>query len=171
MPHSIRKDARMLTWYKRVYSTWLNRCFTALDYLSVAVVAFIFLLCVFLKINEEIIHGVRLILAAAVPFGIVSGARFFINSSRPYEVYDFSEFTDKCLLKKSGKSFPSRHVFSAFLIAVLAFSISPIFGIIGLIAGGVLAFCRVSLGIHFIKDVVFGAIIGVFSAIIGLLII
>ena len=161
----------MLTWYKKIYSTHMHRYLTVLDYISVVVTAVIFAFGVFLRIREGIIHGVRFVLVAAVPFVIVSCARFFINSMRPYEVYDFLEFTDKNPGKKSGKSFPSRHVFSSFLIAGLAFSFSPVLGIVGLIAGGVLAFCRVSLGIHFIKDVVFGAIIGAFSAIIGLLII
>jgi membrane-associated phospholipid phosphatase len=91
---------------------------------------------------------------------LVSLARRLINAKRPYEIYGFYIEKPK---DKSGRSFPSRHVFSSFLIATLAYAFSPIFALILCGVSIILAVCRVLLGIHFISDVVFGALIGIFS--------
>ena len=71
---------------------------------------------------------------------------------------------------KLGRSFPSRHVFSAFLIGTLWGMYSPPVCALVILLGVILAVERVLLGIHFIKDVICGAIIGVLSGFIGILI-
>ena len=83
-------------------------------------------------------HNPWLSRAVIVPldsFLIVSFARAVINAPRPYEKFGIPP-----VLKKDtkGKSFPSRHVFSVFVIAVtifyehpsvgMIFSIPPIYG-------------------------------------------
>ena len=112
--------------------------------------------------------AVRILVSAGVPYVIVTVSRAVICAPRPYELYDFYEVKPK---DKEGRSFPSRHVFSAFLIATLAYTVS-VWLCIALFALGVcLAISRVLLGIHFIRDVVAGALIGLLSGIIGILII
>jgi len=161
----------MLGWYRRIYSSKrVKNLITLLDYISVAIVVLVFAACVALSFVDSVIEGATLVLSAAIPFVLVSIARRYINGKRPYEVYDFLEFTDKKPGRKGGESFPSRHVFSAFLIAGLALPIHVALCVFAAVAGVVLAFCRVSLGIHFIKDAFFGAVIGIISAAIGLLI-
>lgn len=59
-----------------------------------------------------------------------------------------------------GKSFPSRHTFSAFAIAASWFVASVPVAVVLLVAAGVLAVCRVLGGVHFPRDVVAGALIG-----------
>ena len=59
-----------------------------------------------------------------------------------------------------GKSFPSRHTFSAFAIAASWFAASVPVAVVLLVAAGVLAVCRVLGGVHFPRDVVAGAFIG-----------
>ena len=165
-------ETRMIGLYKKVYSSKkLVSFLTVLDYVAVSAVVIVFLTGATLAFIGRFLDGVKLILAAAIPFLIVSTARHIIDGKRPYQVYDFLEFTEKNPGRKLGESFPSRHVFSAFLISGLTFSILPVLGIVSAIAGGVLAFCRIFLGIHFIKDTVFGALIGIMSAVLGLLII
>ena len=60
----------------------------------------------------------------------------------------------------AGKSFPSRHTFSAFAIAASWFAASVPVAVVLLVAAGVLAVCRVLGGVHFPRDVVAGAFIG-----------
>jgi membrane-associated phospholipid phosphatase len=116
---------------------------------------------------EEPIMAVRGVLATAIPFVIVSVARLLINAPRPYELYDFYEKRPK---DKSGQSFPSRHVFSAFLVATVAYSVSIPLMIVNLVLGVAIAVSRVLLGMHFIRDVACGFLIGIVSGVVGILI-
>ncbi|MBP3605803.1 MAG: phosphatase PAP2 family protein [Clostridia bacterium] len=115
--------------------------------------------------SESYLLAIRLAVMLAVPFLLVSLVRALVRAPRPYEVYPFYERKPH---RARGKSFPSRHAFSAFAIAVamLAFDLSFGFLLLGLSA--VLCVCRFLLGIHFIRDLVAGALIGVLSSALGL---
>lgn len=90
-------------------------------------------------------------------FIIVSVFRHIINRARPYEKFDSPAVIQK---DKLGQSFPSRHVFCAFIIAFdyLHFSTTcglPIsIGIILIVLSCLIAISRVLLGVHFISDVI-----------------
>lgn len=109
-----------------------------------------------------------LLVFAAIPFVIVTLVRKFINAPRPYELYPFYKAPPK---KKRGESFPSRHVFSAFIIATLALSVSIPLAVALFFIGTALAIARILLGMHFIRDVLAGALIGIISGILGIIII
>ena len=68
---------------------------------------------------------------------------------------------------KKGQSFPSRHVFSIFLIATLWFCFWKPVGIFLFIAGVFLAIVRVIGGVHFVTDVCAGALLGVLAGLIS----
>ena len=112
------------------------------------------------------LSAVKVCVICGVPFIIVSLLRRFINFPRPYEVYSFYGAAPK---KKSGSSFPSRHAFSIFIIATVMLFIYPIPAAVMLLFGILLSVCRVLTGIHFIRDVVAGALLGVISGLIGVL--
>ena len=99
----------------------------------------------------------KLIIVPALFFVLLSKLREKINAKRPYELYGF-----KPLIKKdtNGLSFPSRHVFSIFVIGGSIWVINKILGTIILIMGLFLAIIRVIMGVHFPKDVIAGAVIG-----------
>lgn len=64
-------------------------------------------------------------------------------------------------------SFPSGHAARAILIAVLAWSITPLwFGIIIVIWAPLACLGRIVMGVHYISDVIAGAIIGLVSGFI-----
>jgi membrane-associated phospholipid phosphatase len=125
---------------------------------AVGILSYFYL--IYLGYKESVWVLLKMLVFSALPFLLVSLARRLINAKRPYEIYGF--YIEK-LKDKSGRSFPSRHVFSSFLIATLAYAFSPIFALILCGVSIILAVCRVLLGIHFISDVVFGALIGIFS--------
>ena len=113
-----------------------------------------------------VIKSNRLAVSILVPFIsfiLVTIFRNIKNAKRPYEVYGFKPLLNKDSL---GKSFPSRHTFSAFVIATSILSINLPIGATLLLLGVIIAISRVVLGLHFIKDVVFGAIIGIVCGIV-----
>ena len=100
---------------------------------------------------------VKSVLVCGIGFIAVSLFRHFCNAERPYQKYDIKPIINK---NSPGKSFPSRHCFSASVIAV---SISvvhlPLGIVIGVLAVAIAAL-RVAFGVHFIKDVLFGLLLG-----------
>ena len=132
----------------------------------VGVVAFVSVLIY--SYLETPLFAFKIAAVAFVPFVAVSVMRRVIKAPRPYEIYEFYQIPPK---DKVGQSFPSRHVFSAFIIATLACVASIWLSIILFAVGICLAVSRVLLGIHFIRDVVAGALIGIASGVIGIIII
>lgn len=112
------------------------------------------------------LSAVKLCVIIGLSYVIVSIFRKLINAPRPYEVYDFYVSVPK---EKKGVSFPSRHTFLVFAIATVCFPAAALPAIILFVLGTVLAISRVLLGIHFVRDVLCGALLGVISSVIGLL--
>lgn len=104
------------------------------------------------------------IVTLGAPFVVVSLLRRIINAPRPYEIYDFLEKSPE---NKVGNSFPSRHSFSVFAIGTLCLFASVPVGVVTLVLGVLLCFCRVALGLHFVRDVVVGGAIGIITSLIG----
>lgn len=110
------------------------------------------------------VRFLRVLLTPGISFVLVSLFRNYINAPRPYEVLDIVPIIYK---DTKGKSFPSRHVFSVFVIAMAMYYISMPMGIALMIIGILLAVVRVIGGVHFPKDVIFGAVIGILSGLVG----
>lgn len=106
----------------------------------------------------------RAVLVPFLSFLAVTIFRKCFNAPRPYEKYGVPP-----VLKKDtrGKSFPSRHVFSVYIIAVTVFYCCPAAGILLGILGIGLAVIRVIGGVHEPKDVIAGAIAGICCGLIG----
>lgn len=112
--------------------------------------------------------AIEALIIPAVGFLLLSIYRAKVNAPRPYEVFD----TPPLVVKNTrGNSFPSRHVFSAFIIATTAIQFFPALGVILYICGVLLAVTRVLAGVHFPKDVVAGALTGIALGLIGFAII
>ncbi len=101
-----------------------------------------------------------LIAVPAVSFLLVSAFRKWFNAKRPYEIYGFVPLIPK---DTKGKSFPSRHVFSIFVIGSTMVWFYPVTGVLVCLGGCILAAVRVVTGVHFPKDVMAGAVIGILS--------
>lgn len=139
------------------YINQLNRLITSLVYTIYPVV-----LATLLLTRDE--RFWRALLAPAVSFVLVSIFRNVYNAPRPYEVSGVKPIIKK---ESKGKSFPSRHVFSIFVIATVLFFIYKPLGLVLMVAGLVLAVLRVIGGVHFPRDVIVGAIVGILSGVLG----
>ena len=118
----------------------------------------LFLLMLFLD-KEEFLF--RAIFVPAVSFVAVTIFRYILNVPRPYEKFGMEPVLEK---DTGGKSFPSRHVFSVFMIAATVFVCHPDAGILLGILGVLLAVIRVVGGVHEPRDVIAGAVIGICCA-------
>lgn len=94
----------------------------------------------------------------AVTFVLVSLVRHLINARRPYEVHGFQPLISK---DSEGHSFPSRHVFSIFVIGTTIFWYYPAAAVAVWLMGIALAVIRVVSGVHFPRDVIAGMVVGI----------
>ncbi|MBR4210416.1 MAG: phosphatase PAP2 family protein [Lachnospiraceae bacterium] len=121
------------------------------------------LLYLFVTRDERL---VRCILIPGISFALVSLLRKAIGARRPYEVYGGTPLIQKDTV---NNSFPSRHVFSVFVIGMTGFYLHPALGGILFVIGVFLAVVRVLGGVHFPKDVAAGAGLGILAGLLFLL--
>ena len=131
-----------------------NQILTGIVYISFPI------LLVALGYNKRFSELIKIVLVCGISFVLVSVFRYFFNAKRPYAMYGYEPVVAK---EKEGQSMPSRHVFSAFVIACAFAYINPKFSIIYFVVATLIAIHRVIVGVHFIKDVVVGAVIGIAS--------
>lgn len=122
------------------------------------------ILLLFLFLSRQWNDLYRSILVPGVSFFVVSVFRRYSSQKRPYEELDIEP-----LLKKEtkGRSFPSRHVFSITIIAMTFFPVYPWVAWVFLILSVLLGVLRVLGGVHYVRDVVAGAAIGILCGMIG----
>ena len=135
----------------RIHTVWQRRflitshvltAFFAACYLAMAVLAY--------RKSTDLLW--RFLLFSAIPVLVVTLLRLLIAAPRPSTAG-----------RKSTKknSFPSRHAFSAFFVAMLAFFFGARFSYILLAFAIFLSVSRVLSGKHYPRDVVAGAALGV----------
>lgn len=96
---------------------------------------------------------VSYVLIPALGFLFVTLLRKFLKKPRPYEAWPIHPILKK---ETKGQSMPSRHVFSATIIAMCLLSLSLVLGSIFLALSILLACCRVLGGVHYPTDVAVG---------------
>lgn len=99
-----------------------------------------------------------LVLVPGISFVLLSVIRRGINEKRPYEDWPIEPLIPK---DKKGSSMPSRHVFSAAIIAMCGLRVNAVIGVIGLVLTAIVAVIRVLGGVHYPKDVAVGYLVGV----------
>ena len=147
-------------WYRDISSKltsrpillFLLRSFNRLMTVAMPLVYLILLVTTYLQLGLGQQVGVY-VLIPATGFVMLSLFRKKINHPRPYVTWDICPLLDK---DSSGRSMPSRHVFSATIISMACFHAWTLIGTILLICSGVLALVRVLGGVHYPKDVLVG---------------
>ena len=108
----------------------------------------------------------RALFVPGLSFVLLSVGRKIINRPRPYETFELPPVIKK---DTKGQSFPSRHVFSATMIAMTFVMVSPWswLGFIFLVVSALLAVVRVVSGVHYMSDVIAGIAVALIAAGIG----
>ena len=106
----------------------------------------------------------RALLVPAASFALVSVFRRVYNAKRPYEELSIEPLIPK---DTKGKSFPSRHVFSVYMIAMAWLPFNTVVGVLLLLLGIDMMCMRVLGGVHYPQDVLAGAACGVLAGIVG----
>lgn len=101
----------------------------------------------------------------AAVFLLGTALRAGINRPRPYAALGFEPLFPKA---EQGKSFPSRHCFSAAAIAAAAWYASPALAAALAVLAVVVAACRVLEGHHYPGDVLAGLAFGALAAWCGM---
>lgn len=127
------------------------------EYLPYAI-AFFYLAAVFFLFFTGNIKIFRFTVVPAMLFLLVSVFRCIVSAKRPYELYNITPIMKK---DKSGKSMPSRHTACAFAIAMAFMHLNVIIGTLMLILAIAVGVSRVLCGVHFVKDVIVGAVVAV----------
>ena len=140
---------------KRIVS--LNQIFTGLVFMVYP----LYLVVLYLEKDPKLM---RAVLVPAVSFVLVTVFRKIMNLPRPYEKFQIPPVIEK---DTKGKSFPSRHVFSVFIIAVTIFCSHPGPGVLIALIGVGMAVIRVLGGVHEPKDVIVGAVLGLVCGMVG----
>lgn len=107
----------------------------------------------------------RGLLVPGAGFLICTLLRSSINAARPYEKLGIPAITKKDTV---GKSFPSRHAACGSVIAFTALWAVPPLGIFLLVVSVLIALSRVLAGVHFLRDVLAGWLLGAVVGIIGM---
>ena len=141
----------------RAYIIWFNRIVTGAVYLLYPAL----LVLLYFHQRQGLIPA---IVIPGISFILLSIYRDRLDRPRPYEVFHMAPVIDK---RTKGHSFPSRHIFCMFLIATTVFYYYHLAGILIGLVGFALAFNRVLGGVHFVKDVACGALLGIACGIIG----
>lgn len=127
---------------------------------------FLFLAYPALLLYKFFMHEQSLLLLITIPLNVlvlVSILRLAVNEKRPYEVYGIDSVFHKTT---KGKSMPSRHTASAFIIAMAVLSLNVPFGIAALVIAALIAASRVLAGAHFIRDVLVAMVISISAGIV-----
>ena len=163
------KRCDMPTLLRRIYNSYgATRALKLVSHLVTLLSVAAFFVLVFFFWRISFFSLARYLLILGVPFLCVTLVRRWINAPRPFELYDFYILPPR---KECGRSFPSRHAYSAFAIGAALSYVSLPLGIALLILGALMCCARVLLGLHFVRDVACGAAVGVISVLLGFLII
>lgn len=173
-----KANKQPLTTLEKIYRfTYSNKFFLqamdAIAYFAVVatVTSYILTLVSLVFLKSDILLAVKFVLVTGVPFVLVSVFRHIFNAPRPYELTDFSDFAIRLPGNKKGRSFPSRHMFSSFVIGTSLLFIHVPVAILLLALGLFLGVWRVFRGIHFPRDIVAGGLIGGISGVLGMLLV
>jgi membrane-associated phospholipid phosphatase len=99
----------------------------------------------------------RVLGAPALCVTIATALQFIIRRPRPYVATNIQPLIQK---SAKGRSFPSRHLSSAFVIAMLFAAYQPLLCVPVFFLGAMLGYIRFAVGVHYPTDLLAGAALG-----------
>jgi len=133
------------------------------EYLVYFLVAGVILFFFFIKKQERVRYLILIVSSAILSRLIITEfIRLFWHRSRPFMDYPVNQLIEH----SASGSFPSGHIAFLFPLAAVIYFFNKKFGIAFFILSLFVGLGRVFVGIHYPFDILGGAVIGVFSAII-----
>ena len=117
------------------------------------------------SVYSDVGFALRSAVTSIIALYLCTLLRFVVNAKRPYQVYETLPAMHKDTL---GQSFPSRHLTSVAVIAVSMLYTNIVIGCLFVALMLLMGTLRVLLGVHFVKDVTVGAVIGLAIGIVGI---
>ena len=159
-------------WYERISSPFRSetavQTIGLLDKLMVGLIAGGYVLALAIAFFQGYPGVWRMIIVPAVTFFLVTFLRVYYDLPRPYESFDIDPILEG---NQAGKSFPSRHIASAVIIACAIGYYNVDGGVIAFAAALLVAFCRIVGGVHYPRDVIAAAAISLFCGLMGFVLI
>ena len=119
-------------------------------------------ICLFFKKTRKI--GITVLISLAIALIVSSGIlKPIFSRLRPFEHMDFTLL----IAPPHGSSFPSSHTVTSFAAATAIFLQSKRFGIPAIILAAIIAFSRMYLYVHFLSDILVGAVLGIAIGLLG----
>ena len=132
-----------------------------LTYLGDFWAGWIFIVILFMMNLKPVKRGIRICLFASLIYGCVSGlqsvVRYLVNRPRPFIDH---EVIVRVAHLPTDPSFPSGHAATAFMIATILSDQFPKYRYVFYVFACLVSFSRVYLGLHYLSDVIVGALIG-----------
>lgn len=141
----------------------LDGIFTFFSIIGDKMLVWILLALIFLLIARNWYFILSFFVGAGSVYVINSVIKHIVQRERPFT----QDPTLIPLLTESSYSFPSGHASSSFLAATIISYYFPKFRVVLFILAAIIAFSRVYVGVHYLTDVLAGAIEGV---VIGLIV-
>lgn len=130
--------------------------------ISVVIIYFFTIFYLFLEKDKRMF---LFILIPALNFIFVTIIRRLLNKPRPYDELNYVPLVK--FKKGKGKSFPSRHTASAFIIAIACLYLNIYFGAFMIILASLIGISRIITGVHYPKDILFGILISFIFGYLG----
>ncbi|MBE6063160.1 MAG: phosphatase PAP2 family protein [Clostridium butyricum] len=118
------------------------------------IIAIIYLVSILYLAKHKNDQIILFTLVPAINFICITLFRNYKNAPRPYDIYNFTPLTK--FKRGKGRSFPSRHTSSAFIIAMACLYINIYLGILTFVLAFLIGISRIASGVHFPKDVIVG---------------
>lgn len=144
------------------------------DILPLIIMAFYPIQLLYLLFKDGFFNGItspEFLKFAIVPFVVLFFTitiRYIFNTKRPYEMFSFTPVAKRT---KEGHSFPSLETALSFVIGIGFLYLNTGVGTIMIIMATIVGLIKILSGMHFIKDVLFGGLIGIIFGVIGFFII
>ena len=122
----------------------------------------------FVYLNQEPLFVAELIkvMTLSITFGFIGNlwlGKIFVRK-RPFITHKLHSLIPTHWL---GASFPSDHAMLSFAIAAPLSVVDSVTGLWALIVAGLIALSRVSVGVHYISDVLIGSAVGVIATLLA----
>ncbi|MEK7529519.1 MAG: phosphatase PAP2 family protein [Patescibacteria group bacterium] len=122
----------------------------------------------FVYAHQEPLYVAELVkmMTLAIAFGFIGNLWFgkIIVRKRPFITHKLHPLIPTHWL---GASFPSDHAMLSFAIATPLSVVDPVIGVWALSVAGLIALSRVSVGVHYLSDVVVGSAVGVIATLLA----